>query len=231
MSRFLIVAITVMSLGIFFRAYAQEKSIDKVIQSLRQDKIPLKTWRNKSRAYVQGDSIDMIKILNIKQDIISLETVIAKQIKKQPKIADIQGLRQFHILFLGVDTDFNIEKSSYLDYSFLSHLHGVYYGKKEKFLDTKTLITDSSGNLVATTIQYVYVQQTQSPDSYMAKIAKMLFDGEIDCAFMLGIPHTGQYLVGAKGPDLYGIDDSPQNFKVYPWNEFIESHFDKWVRK
>lgn len=142
---------------------------------------------------------------------------------------------------MGIDTtDFEFEKGNYINYSFLDHLYSAYYeikpkfifGKKERYIDTQTLITDSLGNLVVTAdFRLVYNQQSNNSRLHTARIAKMFFDGEIDFAFILGYPHTIHYTVGIKGNELFVIHNSKKNFQVYSWEEFIENHFDEWVRQ
>ena len=109
-----------------------------------------------SHSYAQ-ESINMIEILNIEQDIVALEKEITKLIKKNPDMANMQNLRQFHILILKFD-DYStvLKKEEYIDLSFLYHLKPRYYDSvfkrkknklvsiklKEKYLTTETLITD-----------------------------------------------------------------------------------------
>lgn len=47
------------------------------------------------------ENINMVEILNIQQDIVSLEKRINQLIKKKPEIAHLQGLHQFHVFWLG----------------------------------------------------------------------------------------------------------------------------------
>ncbi len=126
MCRFLISILAIMSLGLFYQTHAQK-------------------------------NIDMVDILNIEQDVASLEARITSLIKKQPKIADTQGLRQYHILWLGYDyTKVESKKEDYLDRPFLYYIDDGYLhinpkfisGKKKKYLNTYTLITDSIGTMV-----------------------------------------------------------------------------------
>lgn len=48
------------------------------------------------------ESINMIEILNIEKDIISLENRISNLIKKNSAMANMQNLRQFHYVAFGL---------------------------------------------------------------------------------------------------------------------------------
>jgi|GEM_PF-556404 len=74
-------------------------------------------------SYAQ-ENIDMIDILHIEHDIISLENRINSLIKKRPELANIQGIKQYNILSLDTYTN---KKEDYLDYSFLNKLVQDYY--------------------------------------------------------------------------------------------------------
>lgn len=205
-------------------------------------------------SYAQGN-INMIEILNIEQDIVSLENRITSSIKiNNPDIANIQGLQQFHILWLGTRTN---RKEDFLNYSFLYQLDCGYYNlspkvkkiksgkpsllyrispdlyyyigskKWKKYLKTSTLITDSVGNLVATgDARFVTSLHNDSFAQYDMKLAKMFFNKEIDFAFYL---HSMRYMVGVKGNHLYALKDTQEGLKIYSWEEFISCCFDEWV--
>ncbi|MDR1614422.1 MAG: hypothetical protein LBS26_02525 [Campylobacteraceae bacterium] len=184
------------------------------------------------------ENTNMIKILNIEQDIVSLENRITDLIKKKPAIANIQGLRQFHILLLGF-SDYNkveIKKEDYLDYSFLYQLRQSYYhlgsnslfAKKKKYLSTITLVTDSTGNLVATSdARLVHIAPVF--DQKDIELAKMFFDKEIDFILWLETPHITRYMVGIKDNNLYALERTKEGLKIYSWDEFMKCCFDKWI--
>jgi len=177
------------------------------------------------------ENINMIEILNIKKDIVSLEDRITDLIKKNPEIADIQGLKQFHLFWVGVEKD-SLKKEDYLDYSFLYKLipPGYYhFGSNsllKKYLRSETLITDSAGNLIARgDARLVHVAPVF--DSNDIKLAKMFFNKEIDFAFYMG----GQLrtYVGIKGNTLYMFKTTQDELIQYSWKEFMECCFDEWI--
>lgn len=183
-------------------------------------------------SYAQ-ENINMIEVLHIKQDIVSLENRITDLIKKKPEIANIQGLRQFHIFWLSVEED-SLKKEDYLDHSFLYKLcYGYYhlgskslFNKGKKYIRTTTLITNSVGNLVATgDARLVHI----SPAFFQSdvELAKMFFDNEIDFAFYAG--GTFSKYIGIKGNNLFALERTKEGLKIYTWEEFMECCFDKWI--
>lgn len=160
-------------------------------------------------SYAQ-ENINMIEILNIKQDIVSLENRITDLIQKNSEIANVKGVQQFHIFWLG-NVENNLKKEDYLDHSFLykldySHYHlgaNSLFKKGRKYIRTTTLITDSIGNLVAKgDARLVHVSTVFDPND--AKLAKMFFDKEIDFVFRIG--RTFTRYVGIKGSTLYALE-------------------------
>ena len=96
-----------------------------------------------------------------------------------------------------------------------------------------TLITDSTGNLVATgdarfATPFFYKGSLELPDM---KLAKMFFDKEMDFILWLETPHSMRYMVGIKGNNLYALERTQEGLKIYSWEEFIECYFDEWVYK
>jgi hypothetical protein len=206
-------------------------------------------------SYAQ-ENINMIEILNIKQDIVSLENRVTSSIKiNNHEISDIQGFRQFHIFWL----DFNpteVKKEDYSDYSFLYRMSCTYFNlstkvkkikhekisflyrispdlyynikskKLKQYLKTTTLITDSTGNLVAKgDARLVYISSVFDPND--VKLAKMFFDKEIDFIFRIG--KTFNRYVGIKGNELYAIEATKDGLQTYTWEEFMKCCFDEWV--
>jgi len=191
-------------------------------------------------SYAQ-ENINMIEVLNIKQDIVSLENKITDLIKKKPEIANIQGLRQFHIFWLGSFPNVDVKKENYSDYSFLYQLVYDYYhlssnclfGKKRKYIKATTFITDFAGNLVAKgdarlVTPFYKGSYGELPDM---KLAKMFFNNEIDFVFRLGFPHTMRYMVGIKGNNLFAFENTKEGLKIYSWDEFMKCCFDEWVHQ
>ena len=203
-------------------------------------------------SYTQ-QNINMIEMLHVEQDIVSLEKRIARLIKKKPEIANVQGLRQFHILLLG---NTNIRKERFLDRSFLRqitigdyfHLYPIIsyrkgggwrlnvrniFRKNQKYIQTVTFITDSTGNLVAKgDARFVTpIYKGSYFELSDMKLAKMFFDKEIDFVFWLGFPHSTRYMIGIKDNNLYGLQNTQEGLKIYTWDEFMECCFDEWVFK
>ena len=186
-------------------------------------------------SFYAQDSINMVNILNIKQEIESLEHRITGLIKKNPALSKIQGLRQYHILFLYSPSQ---RKEDFYDYSFLYHLETDYYfirsnllfRKKKKFIKASTFITDSIGNLIATGDARHIV--TFNKRSYLAlpnvKMAKMFFDKDIDFAFYLASPYSMDYVIGLKKNNLYALEKTKAGLKLYNWAEFMDCCFDDW---
>ncbi len=99
--------------------------------------------------------------------------------------------------------------------------------KRQKYLVTNTLITDSIGNLIAVgDARLVQVLYDFNP-SY-AKLAKMFFNKEIDFAFYLD-GSAGRYMVGIKNDRLYAFMTTKTHLNIYIWEEFIECCFNEWV--
>ena len=179
------------------------------------------------------ENINMIEILNVEQDIVSLEKRITNLIKKKPEIANIQGLRQYHIFWLGIEKD-SLKKEDYLDHSFLHKLYYGYYHlgsnslfkKRKEYIRTTILITDSAGNLVARgDARLVHISPVFDPND--VKLAKMFFDKEIDFAFYMG--GTFNKYVGIKGNNLFVLESTQEGLMIYSWEEFMECCFDEWV--
>jgi hypothetical protein len=196
-----------------------------------------------SYSYAQ-ENVNMIKVLNIKKDLHSVEKKISKQINENPDIAKTKNLRQFHILDLEIEDDI-LTKEDYLNYSFLHHLYPcrmekyVLYSvgsieKKKNYIFTYTLITDSKGNPVAFGDAH-YIQSTSSYNNfgtYYAYMAKLFLDKEIDFAFRIAsIRDQHQYTILIKGDNLYafGWDYNTDDFVKYTWEEFMECCFDDWI--
>ena len=180
------------------------------------------------------ESINMIEILNIEKDIISLENRISNLIKKNSAMADMQNLRQFHILMLHLDYNkVEFKKERYLDLSFLYHLEPQYYevGRKgkEEYLRTMTLITDSAGNLITNCDARFFFRTPPIANPGYVQLAKMLFDEKFDYILWLSGPHEMGYKIGIKGSKLYAIKTVNNELKIYTWEEFMECCFDKWI--
>ena len=184
----------------------------------------------KGFSYAQNN-IDMMNDLKIEQDIISLENRITDLIKKNPKIANIQGLKQYHILLLSPKYG-NFNKENYLDYSFLYQLSYGYYSLfgKQKYIVTETLVTDSIGNLIATGDAILVHVAPVFAKSDM-EVSRMFFNKEFDFVFCLASPHSMGYMVGIKDNNLYALEDTKEGIKIYTWEEFIECCFDKWINR
>ena len=180
------------------------------------------------------ENINMIEILNIEQDIIFLEKRIMSLIKKNSVIANIQGFKQFHIIWLGSDTN---RKEDFFDCSFFGKLFladhyqiksGFLFWKKQEYIKATTIITDSVGNLIAKgDVRLVHVAPVFGKQDI--RLAKMFFDKEIDFVFLLGFPFLMRYMVGIKDNTLYALEGTKEGLKVYSWDEFMACCFDEWA--
>lgn len=184
-------------------------------------------------SYAQKN-INIIEILNIEQDIVSLENRIKDLTKKNPAMANIQGLRQFHVFWLGID---DIKKKEYENRSFLYRLYHAYYDigsnfrKKKKYIRTTTLITDSVGNLVAIgDARLVHVAPVFGKNDI--ELAKMFFDKKIDFAFYMGVTYiTFDTYCVIKDNKISIIKDTKECLEIYSWEEFIDCCFDELVHQ
>jgi hypothetical protein len=194
-----------------------------------------------SCSYAQED-INMIEILNMKKDMRHLEKRISKLIRQNPDIAKMKGLKQFHILYLGIDDATKLTKEDYINQSFLYHLYTGHTDNKSfgfssfdvrvKCIRTNTLLTDSEGTLVTHGDAIYFLPVSSSYVSIDDTIlAKMFFNKEIDFAFRIVSPFEMRFVeIGIKGNNLYvfGIDDDGYEI-IYTWEEFIECCLEDWI--
>ncbi|MRJ11227.1 hypothetical protein EDL98_09090 [Ornithobacterium rhinotracheale] len=177
----------------------------------------------------------------IQQDIISLEKRINELVKKDPKLKNIQGIKQFHVLLLGYKNDItkkDINKEKYKDYSFLDLLvprynyyttsNGLLFRKKKKYITTLTLITDSEGNLIAYG-DGKFIVSNFNPKLYF-DLTKTLFSKKLDTVIYLEGPHNSKYSIGIKGNELYALENDIDDLKIYPWKDFMNCCFESWFR-
>ena len=180
----------------------------------------------------------MIEILNMKKDQRSLEKRISKLIKKNPDLSKMKELKQFHILYLGIDETATLTKEDYMNLSFLHHLHtdknflgtGGSFDIRVKCISTMVLVTDSKGYLVAFG-DVLKLLSASPPHAYPSEVilAKMFFDKEIDFIFNIASPNRRYYEIGIKGNNLYVFSWDDAGFVIYPWEEFMECRFDDWI--
>ncbi len=180
--------------------------------------------------------IDMIEKLGIQEDIISLEMEITKLIKKHPKLSKMQGLKQYHVFWLSIDSK-NGKKSELCDNSFLDKLKPSYVELgcifKEKFLNAKTFVVDSTGNLVgigSVGAAYVggkspqsVVEFAQSDANTELEMLRLLINKEADFAFSMYYPfHSRNFFI--KNDTVFLVDDRAKGIgvKVYSLAEFVE---------
>lgn len=174
------------------------------------------------------DSIDMIKLLDINQEVVFLEKKIARLIKKRPEIAKYKTLRQFHIFMLKSNT-YKIQ--DFFDYSFLNKLDYDYSKiKSQKIIHTITLITDSIGNLLAYAYdQMVYPYGMGSLYLSEKELTKMLFTKELSFVFYLASPYSMNYMIGLRDNKLCAIKMTSNGLQIYDWETFLYCCFDKWL--
>lgn len=186
-----------------------------------------------------AQKINIVERLNIKEDIVSLERRINELVKNDSKLKNVQGIKQFHILLLGYKdytTKNDINKEKYVDYSFLNLLAPRYnyydipgcfiFRKKKKYIETLTLITNSSGNLIAMG-NGRFINSNFNPNIYF-NLTKTLFSKKLDIVIYLESPHTSKYSIGIKNNKLYALEDDMDNLKIYAWEDFINCCFENW---
>lgn len=174
------------------------------------------------------DTIDMIKLLDINQEVVFLEKNIARLIKKRPEIAKYKILKQFHIFMLKSKT-YKIQ--DFFDYSFLNKLDYDYSKiKSQKIIRTITLITDSIGNLLAyADDQMVYPYGRGSLYLSEKELTKMLFYKELSFVFYLASPYSMNYMIGLRDNKLCAINMTSNGLQIYDWETFLYCCFDKWL--
>jgi uncharacterized C2H2 Zn-finger protein len=179
------------------------------------------------------DNINIIDIVNLKQDMVILENRITTLIAKTVEIASIPNLHLFHIFLLDcIDCD-TLKRDNYIDKSFLHYVNKGHYhigrGKSEKkYLKALTLIVDSVGNVVGSADAFGVSRGSNSSNE---ELAQLFFKSEIDFAFYLSVPFTMKYYIGVKKDKLYALKNSFNGLEVYYiWEEFLECCFDNWIK-
>ena len=197
-----------------------------------------------THSYAQ-ENINMIDILNIKKDVRHLEKRISKLVRKNPDIAKMKGLKQFHIFCLCIDDATKLQKEDYINLSFLYNLRTyqrvLYTLRKNPFSGNRSSIRRES-DIIASNTFLIYsngflvaddTSGSLSPtySSYNTFLAKVFFDKEIDFAFRILTPSEMQSVdIGIKENSLYvfGIDDDGYEI-IYTWDEFIDCCLDDWI--
>jgi hypothetical protein len=182
--------------------------------------------------YCYSQKIIMEDILNIRQDIITLENRITELIKNNPDLSHIKELQQFHIFCLSNDCD--TVKDNYINHSFLYKLYPSYYYiksgfllQKKKYLTTiHTLICDSIGNLVAQGDARYISNSSLSKEN--KELSKMYYEQKIDFVFYMGQFMTTYICI--KNNDIYVLKLlKTKEWKLYPFNEFINSRWEEFI--
>ena len=165
-------------------------------------------------------------------DIQELEKRISEKISKNEHLSNKNGLRFFHVWslypifsFLWRE-DFNNGRFLLLrpDYysvyprGFLKKL----FSRKKKYMNGETLVTDATGKLVAIFSQDV-ISGTYIGDERQ-RLAKMIYDKELDFAFTDCFPST-YYCI--KGDSLFALVKEGNELKKYTWDEFLDMKFGK----
>lgn len=147
---------------------------------------------------------------NMKHNILSLENRICELIHKKPELAQMNGLRLFHVFWVRIGDKGSLINNDCIDSTFFTKLSFANYKirshslfrKDKRFLKTQTFITDSIGNLVAVAdARYIWYKTTHFQDDIM--LAKMFFNKKVDYAFYAE-GQLGHY-IGIKDNQLFAI--------------------------
>ena len=176
---------------------------------------------------------EMIQNLGIQKHIEILENRINYLIKKEPKLSNIKGLKQFHILLLNSNT---YKKEDFANGSFLHQLEQCSYydlsrNRKHntQYIMTETFIMDSIGKFmgVGDARMIMPISNYYYPAT---KLAKMMFDKKFDIVFSLENPFSMMYKVAIKSNILYALTYNTNNkLVICTWDEFMKCCFDKWL--
>lgn len=203
-------------------------------------------------------NVDMVKLLNIEQDIVNLEDRIKSSIKiNNPDIANIQGLQQFHVFLLHADNG-DITEDKFSDKSFIYHLNCDYFNlspkaKKIKSDNKPSLLYRISPDLYykraskkwkkyVTTLTFI----TDSAGNLIATgdarfVTPFFYNGSQELPYMklakmffnkeIDFAFMWEvlgYYFCLKNNDLFVIEDHKEGLKIYGWSEFLNCCFDDW---
>ena len=185
------------------------------------------------------DTINMIDRLHIKGELKELEDRIEYLVRKAKIVNETEELKQFHIFglynILFRVPNYKAYKEEYLDGSFVCYLMPNYYNikpqglfkKRKSYLYTRTYITDSKGELVATgDVRFISNSRAYKSSLPENELAKFLFDKKFDFMFSMGIL---THYICIKDNKLYVISNFWNGIEMYGWEKFVNCCFDKIV--
>ena len=179
--------------------------------------------------YAQA-TIDIVAKLGIKEDIEKLESLVARKVKNDDLLKDMENLRQIHVIKLKKSRNSrNLTRKEWMDYSFLDFLKPEYvkvrekvFGKKKKYLCARTYLVTSDGYRLD-----AYITGSKNFYSCASVMPKDLLSlDKNDLIFMSSFdpnlyrPNFSEYVV-VKDNVLYGFDDFSDCDKLIPWETYI----------
>ena len=182
----------------------------------------------------------MIDRLHIKNEFKELEDRIEYLVRKAKIVNETEELKQFHIFglynILFRVPNYKAYKEEYLDGSFVCYLMPNYYNikpqglfkKRKSYLYTRTYITDSKGELVATgDVRFISNSRAYKSSLPENELAKFLFDKKFDMLFYMGGVYG--YFTAIKKSKLCVISTFGGEIEVYEWEYFVNNCLDKIV--
>ena len=169
-----------------------------------------------------------------KTDIVNLENRISKLTKKMPQLKKEKGIRQFNLLECYLDTPF-LARKDYIDHSFLGKVrYGHYHlsrksilSKKRYYMRTQTLVTDSSGHLLAKgDARHLYKVFSSPIDENEKKLAKILFNENYDFVFYL-VNNLFEIYFCIKNNHIDVLQWSEDSYSHLPWEEYVNMFWER----
>lgn len=186
------------------------------------------------RAYCQN-YIDLMDILNIREDIIKLESRIDSHIEMQrPDLIEVKGLQMFHEVFVNLEIEEVQQLDSESIFSCLRPMYSPILSDGMKYILTDTRVTDSEGNTLAWASEF----GISYPSDQKPNIAQEFSSNKIDCAFRINGSH---FTIVNKDGELFVMERKTQRYKRkrrevvdswverYSWEDFISVHLKTWL--
>jgi hypothetical protein len=190
-------------------------------------------WAFYFNSYSQSN-IRIDKNFDLNQDIYNLEHRLKKIINNDSFLSNMKGLEFYYILFMEYRDEY--KREDFKNDSFVSKLYPTYYVQKrlfrnEKYLKAEVFISDSCGNLIATSNgRLVYSEQKyERPFSKVdQELLKMFIEKQIEIGFNLGLTNLN-YLFALNKNEIYVLGESSEKLQKFSLIEFVECCWDKFV--
>ena len=177
-----------------------------------------------------NDEIDMVQKLGIKEEVVKLDSLISRKVKKNHYLSQFGDLRHVHIFVLSFSDDEKIiTKKNWLDYSFLDDLRPNYFRIRnkrfgKKYLKTLTYLVDKNGYRISVFINgFFYMCASEMPKDLLNEEKNLfMFLGSFDP--QLKKIDSGYYIV-LKDNKLYGFDDWSDNENLVPLETYVKQRF------